>query len=323
MRVVPFVIVLTVAAAAVWAEPSPADKAIERGLTFLARDAVAWKKEHKCASCHHAALIVWSMREAKQRGFTVDEPVMNDLTRMMAESGDGRTGLKRPTEAPEALNTKAVMFALALGANPEPDTISRKDMTTMLATVKSDQTDDGSWSAWPDTRPPIFGGSDEVATLLATLALLPAVENDAAAKAARDKAVAWLEATETDNDPQSIALRLVLWKRLNRPQEKWMPLAKHICQNQNDDGGWSQADDMASDAWATGQALYALATAGVKADAPTVVKGHAFLVKAQRDDGSWPMKSRPSKVGGPGGGNEVPITGAGSAWAVLGLVRSR
>ena len=44
---------------------------------------------------------------------------------------------------------------------------------------------------------------------------------------------------------------------------------------------------------------------------------------SQRDDGSWPMTSRPVKPGGEGSKSLIPITGAGSAWAVLGLVRSR
>jgi hypothetical protein len=46
-------------------------------------------------------------------------------------------------------------------------------------------------------------------------------------------------------------------------------------------------------------------------------------MKTQRDDGSWPMTSRPVKPGGDGSNSLIPITGAGSAWAVLGLARSR
>jgi 3-methylcrotonyl-CoA carboxylase alpha subunit len=36
-----------------------------------------------------------------------------------------------------------------------------------------------------------------------------------------------------------------------------------------------------------------------------------------------PMTSRPTKPGGKGATSLIPITGAGSAWGVLGLVRSR
>jgi hypothetical protein len=304
-------------------KPARVEAAINRGLGFLVKDALAWKSKHNCASCHHAALVVWALREARQRGHAVNEPVLAELTNWVAESGDGKFGLARPASAPRAASPKAVWFALALGADARPDAASQAGRKLLLKTVKSEQTEKGSWSAWPETRPPIFGSSDESLTALALLAVLPeAAAGDDSAKAVRDKGVKWLAETKTDGDPQSIALRLVLWKRLGRPAEEWQPLARRIRERQNADGGWSQAKSMASDAWATGQALYALAHAGVKPDGPVITRAHAFLLMAQRDDGSWPMTSRPVKPGGEGCKSLIPITGAGSAWAILGLVRS-
>jgi hypothetical protein len=305
-------------------KPADVDATIDRGLAFLVKDALAWKSEHNCVSCHHAALVIWSMREAKQRGHAVDEPVLAELTKWVAQSGDGKFGLARPASAPNALSPKAVWFALALEADPNPDAISQEGMKLLLKTVKSEQTGNGSWSTWPETRPPIFGNSDESMTALATLAMLPAAASgDDSAKAVRDRGIRWLAETKTDDDPQSIAMRLVLWRRLGRPAEEWEPLVRRIKERQNADGGWSQTKDMASDAWATGQALYALAHAGLKPDEPVIARAHAFLIMAQRDDGSWPMTSRPVKPGGEGSKSLIPITGAGSAWAVLGLARSR
>jgi hypothetical protein len=80
---------------------------------------------------------------------------------------------------------------------------------------------------------------------------------------------------------------------------------------------------MASDAWATGQALYALAEAGTKPSEPFIGRAHAFLARTQREDGSWPITSRPTKPGGEGSKSLIPITAAGTAWGVIGLVRSR
>jgi hypothetical protein len=262
------------------------------------------------------------MREAKDRGHTVNEPVLADMTKWVAESGDGKTGVARPAGVPKALNAKAVWFALALGADPKPDDVSQKGLGRLLTTVMEDQTDNGSWASWPETRPPIFGNSDESMTTLATLALASAAAGDDKAKAARDKGARWLSEMKSEGDPQSAAMRLVLWTRLGRPTEESESLVRPIKERQNADGGWSQAKDMTSDAWATGQALYALAHAGVKPDDPVIARGHAFLVKTQHDDGSWPMTSRPIKPGGEGSKSLIPITGAGSAWAVLGLVRS-
>jgi hypothetical protein len=196
-------------------------------------------------------------------------------------------------------------------------------MKRLLKTVKDEQTDNGSWSAWPGSRPPILGGPDESLTALAVLALMPeAAAGDESAEAARDRGIRWLTETKSDDDPQSVALRLILWTRLGRPAAEWSPLVRRIKERQNADGGWSQTKDMPSDAWATGQALYALASAGVPPNEPAVARGRAFLIRTQRDDGSWPMTSRPTAPGGKGSESLIPITGAGSAWAILGLVRS-
>jgi hypothetical protein len=46
----------------------------------------------------------------------------------------------------------------------------------------------------------------------------------------------------------------------------------------------------------------------------------SFLVANQKDDGSWPMKSRAHPEAKPAT-NPVPITHFGSAWATLGLMR--
>ena len=297
--------------------------AIRRGVTFLAKDALAWKREHNCASCHHAGLVVWAMHEAKQCGVAVDEPVLAELTKWMAESGEGKTGVPRPEGRPKALNTKAVYFALALGAKSQPDELSQEGLKRLLKTIKEDQTENGSWSAWPETRPPMFGGSDDSMTALATFALSLNTASDESTKAVRDKGVQWLASTKTDDDPQSIAMRLVLWWRVGRSIEECEPLVQRIKERQNTDGGWAQAANMSSDAWATGQALYALAHSRIPPGDPMVERARTFLIKSQRDDGSWPMTSRPTKPGGEGSKSLIPITGAGSAWAVIGLSRSR
>jgi hypothetical protein len=39
-------------------------------------------------------------------------------------------------------------------------------------------------------------------------------------------------------------------------------------------------------------------------------------------NGSWHMTSRPTKPGAEGSSSSIPIVAGGSAWAVLGLVRS-
>ena len=106
------VVVLPTLASAQDERPKPVDVSptIKRGLGFLAKDALAWKKKHNCASCHHASLVIASMREAKQFGHAVDDPVLAELTKWVAASGDGKFGLARPAEAPKAASPKAMCW---------------------------------------------------------------------------------------------------------------------------------------------------------------------------------------------------------------------
>ena len=90
---------------------------------------------------------------------------------------------------------------------------------------------------------------------------------------------------------------------------------------QNRDGGWGQEQGLASDAFATGQALYFLSLAGVKNGRAEVQRAVSFLVARQKEDGSWPMTSR-AHPGAKPFTSPVPITYFGSAWATLGLLRS-
>ena len=68
--------------------------------------------------------------------------------------------------------------------------------------------------------------------------------------------------------------------------------------------------------------LYSLAEVGVKRGDEAVRKAQSFLSKTQREDGAWAMVSRAIMRDGKPPRNLEPITHAGSAWAVMGLVRS-
>src|SRR5437764_9992821 len=78
---------LPVLGSALEGRPKPAnvDGTITRGLGFLSKDAMVWKAEHNCVTCHHTALVVWSMREAKQRGHAVAEPVLAEMTKWVSD----------------------------------------------------------------------------------------------------------------------------------------------------------------------------------------------------------------------------------------------
>jgi hypothetical protein len=85
---------------------------------------------------------------------------------------------------------------------------------------------------------------------------------------------------------------------------------------------------MDSDAYATGQALVALAESGVVTTAdPVYKKGVEFLLKTQFADGSWLVRTRALPlqplfdIGFPHG-NDSWISAAGTNWAAMALARA-
>jgi Ankyrin repeats (many copies) len=96
--------------------------------------------------------------------------------------------------------------------------------------------------------------------------------------------------------------------------------------NAKKDGGWAQLATLESDAYATGQALFALATAGnLAVTDPTFLRGVQFLLKTQLEDASWFVQSRSVPVqpyfesGFPHGRSQY-ISYAATAWAAMALM---
>src|SRR5262245_60128352 len=56
----------------VQASEDPARRAVERSLPYLEREGVAWIEKRACLSCHHVPFLLWSFREARDRGLAVD-----------------------------------------------------------------------------------------------------------------------------------------------------------------------------------------------------------------------------------------------------------
>jgi hypothetical protein len=310
--------ILVVLPAVAAADPSPNVKeTISRGLTFLAKDNLTWKEKRQCAECHHAPFTIWALSEGKKRGYAVDEKALTDLTAWaVAKDIPAKTGKQDPIDVNQA------PLLLALGVEAGDATATQDGLKKLLASVLGDQRADGSWKLALEFRP--IGSSPETLTTLALLALSAPNAPDLGeeGKAAREKGLKWLRAAHSDDEPQAAALRLILWRRLGLAAGEWEPLLKRLRGAQNADGGWGQTKGAKSDAYATGQALHALAEAGVKPDDAAVGKGQSFLAKTQREDGAWPMVSRAIMRDGKPPKNLDPITHAGTAWAVLGLVRS-
>src|SRR5262249_498882 len=303
-------------------DPAPEVKeTIGRGLTFLAKANLAGKEKRQWAECNHAPFTIWALSEGKKRGYAADEKALAALTSwVLTKDHLAKLVVKPPKREQIELNEAPLMLALGIEAGGDKDT--QDGLKQLLTSVLADQDKDGSWKLSYEFRP--IGSSPRGLTPLALLALCGrnAPDMGEEGKAARERGLKWLRDAKPDEELQAAALRLILWRRLDLPASECEPLVKKLRGAQNADGGFSQVPKAKSDAYATGQALYALAEAGVKPDDEGVRKAQSFLAKTQREDGGWPMVSRAIMRDGKPPKNLEPITHAGSAWAVLGLVRS-
>src|SRR6185503_11548747 len=89
--------------------------------------------------------------------------------------------------------------------------------------------------------------------------------------------------------------------------------------------GWAQLPGLKSDAYATGQAIYALRVgAGLPSANPALDRGVRFLLGTQLEDGTWYVRRRafpfqPTMNSGFPHGRDSWISAAATSWAVLAL----
>jgi hypothetical protein len=301
--------------------------ATERGLQFIQADAVKWRREKNCSTCHHGTMTIWVQSEAKSRGFAVVPEELQENVGWAKERLE-KIDLPRDTRPGWSMvNTPALYMAMLANFVPGQDAISPDERKRIAGHLLRHQEENGAWmwsSAPPKNIPPPVFESDEVATRLAYMALAPqaalAADDAPAIQASLARADAWLKDQASDTT-QAAVLRLLMNRQANAPAGEIKSGIEGLLSLQNPDGGWSQVKERESDAYATGQVLYALSVAGVLTENEAIKKGVTFLVNTQREDGSWPMKRR----GHPGvtpSENVVPITYSGTAWAMLGLMRS-
>src|SRR5262249_2039390 len=195
--------------------------AVRRSLTFLEKGAVAWKEERHCASCHHVPMTIWSLNEARARGYAVNDKALAELTSWTLAADDpGKVFNTRPPQADKPVNLAVILVSLAVESGGPADGPAREGLQKLLADLGGQQADEGNWNPQTGGRPPMFA-SREVTTALTLLALtaaqLPA--DDKGAKAAAEKGLKWLDAAAPEDDLQATALRLILGQRVGKPKE--------------------------------------------------------------------------------------------------------
>ena len=301
--------------------PRSARDAVAVSVPLLQHADTVFLKTAGCISCHNNSLFSMTAAAARKKGFAIDEAAVREQTmRTRAYLESWRERELQDIAIPGRIDTTAyILVGLAAAAYP-PD-----PATDALARyVKRRQLADGSWRV-ASHRPPIES-SDIAVTALALRSLQAYAPPPLKAEYARavQRGAAWL----TQAQPKSTEDQVYLLLGLTWAGEKPAALrsaANALIAQQRADGGWSQIATLPSDAYATGQALTALAQSGVvKPTDPASEKGVRFLLGTQSEDGSWYVRSRAIPIQ-PYFDSEFPhgkdqfISAAATNWATIAL----
>src|SRR5262245_41800471 len=288
--------------------------AVSSSLALLEKQSGNFIRTAGCNSCHSQDLPSAALGLARDYGLTS----MKTFPQLPAT-------MTAPAEQLMDFNIVSTSIAWELfdaGMNHEPRT---QVTDAIVRYLMASQTADGGWRNPEGRRPPMNSGRFQTAALAiyAMKNYAPQAEKLNGDKAVA-RAVAWMEkATPVTNQDHAFRLLGLAWG--DAPAAVIRSEAKSLAALQRADGGWSQLPTLASDAYATGEALFALGYAGRMAPGdPVFRKGVDFLLRTQANDGSWHVKSRsiwlqPYFDSGFPYGQDQFISTAGTAWATLAL----
>ena len=290
-------------------------KAIEIALPLLEKQSHNFIRIGGCNSCHAQDLVSAAAGIARDRGIPGPAEIPQLPQSMMASP-------ERLMDLNIVGVTSVAWELFDFGMNKIP----KSDYTdAVVRYIKAMQTPAGNWSTNESRRPPMAAGDFQAAALSIYSLKRYAQDSDkAGADAVIAKAVKWLESAKpaTTQDRAFHALGLA-WG--NAAPASIAAAARALAASQRADGGWNQLPEMASDAYATGQALYALSVAGKMAVSnPVYQKGVDYLLRTQAPDGTWHVETRaiwlqPYFESGFPYGRDQFISAAGTAWAVMAL----
>jgi ankyrin repeat protein len=306
------------------AAPRSLREAVNASLPLLQRADVAFLKTAGCLSCHNNSLFEMTAAIAQRRGFRIDPVLARDqMVRARAYLESWRERELQDIPIPGRIDTTSYILAGLAAAQYPPDAAT----DALARYVWRRQLRDGAWRIAAH-RPPIES-SDFQATALSIRSLqayAPATRKDEYARAVQ-RAAAWLARARPDSvEDHAFRLLGLTWTRASR--SAIAKAATALMALQRADGGWSQLPTLASDAYATGQALTALVESGATKTTDRVYQnGVRFLLGTQLDDGSWYVRSRAVPIQ-PYFDSQFPhgtdqfISAAATNWATMALAHA-
>ena len=307
-------------------DPSDIRSSASKSLVILQESSQIFSMNAKrnCASCHHNTLTSMATGLAIQKGI----PPIDSFTsfRINTMAGSIR-GISDPNLINQVVPVNFIppYMLLGLAAEKYP-----ADFATDISVdyIMSQAKADGSFLA-ESGRPPLETGDIHLTALdIRAIQLYAPPAKTQLVKELVNRTKQWLENARPVQQ-QELVFQLLGMQWCGSPDAIKRKVASRLKAMQNPDGGWSQLPTMKSDAYATGQALYALSESGTTKPAEEAYQqGLAFLLKTQNKEGAWVVATRAYPIQ-PFVNSQFPpydenqfISAAASAWATMALLNA-
>ena len=279
------------------------EQAIQASLKVVEASMLRFNQRTGCVSCHQEGLGRIATAAARDHGFHLDPVVLRTQEERLNGLVNGLQPLhEKALQDPETMKqvplieinevaTISTWLMAGMDAHKQPST---KGMEAMAMVLARQQAPDGQWG-FSLPRVPMQSSSFTF-TALAVRALRAYGPKSSADEITERiaKAQGWFTTVPAQNS-EDRASRLLGLNWAGAGEEEIGKSMDAVRADQRPDGGWAQLPDLQSDAYATGQALYALHIAGgLPVTHPVYTRGVQFLLRTQDADGSWLSTSAPS-----------------------------
>jgi Prenyltransferase and squalene oxidase repeat len=306
--------------------PSDVRQSVVKSFLLLEKTGYLFTERNhfKCAGCHHTTLTSMVAEEARQKGIPVIDSFSEHRVSAMVRNLQ-LAGNPNIIDQFLTINFNAPYALLGLYSEKyPPDVYTDISVDYTMSQAKAD----GSFLAESGRVPLQSGDIHCTAFSIRAIELYASPSKKDRVDALVKKTRHWLE-TQNPGQQQEIVFQLLGMQWCGSSKDQMARVAQKLLSMQQIDGGWSQLTTMESDAYATGQALYALFESGMSGPADDAYqKGMNYLLKTQDPTGAWIVQTRSYGVQ-PYFSSDFPpndenqfISAAATNWADLALLES-
>jgi hypothetical protein len=306
--------------------PSDIRQSVSRSFSLLEKSGSLFteRSRFKCAGCHHTTLTSMVAGSAREKGIPVVDSFTDKRIKAMIHNLQF-AGNPNLIDAFLPVNFNAPYTLLGLYAeNYPPDIFTDISVDYTISQAKAD----GSFLTESGRVPLETGDIHCAAFSIRSIQLYASPSKKPRVDAMVARTRHWLE-TQNPTQQQEIVFQLLGMHWCGSSHDKIVSVAEKLYSMQHADGGWSQLTTLGSDAYATGQALYALCESGMaKPTDDMYQKGMSYLLNTQDPTGAWLVQTRSYGIQ-PFFSSDFPpkdenqyISAAATNWADLALLEA-